>query len=84
MTDICQPIELAKGTTVKCPKCDEPYRWHIIGGSGSVIDPELWHRVTEGFLKPSDIIEVKGTFWWINAIGRRMPARVVNTRTRSA
>lgn len=38
-----------------CVTCGEAIMWHILIGTAQPVDTSDWHRITEGFLKPSDV-----------------------------
>jgi hypothetical protein len=40
-----------------CPKCGDPIRWHIVGGLENPVPWQVWHDITEGRFKPSDLFD---------------------------
>lgn len=62
-----------------CKVCGELLRWHIL--LGVMIPAPEWHSITEGFLKPSDIVDTRGV---ITKRTRTLPPRRLATQIRPA
>jgi hypothetical protein len=52
----------AKGDGMKCPQCGDPQIWHIVGGLENPVPWQVWHQITQGRFKPSDLFDIdRGT-----------------------
>lgn len=66
---------------MNCKVCHEPLRWHIL--LGVTIPAPQWHSISEGYVKPSDIVDFRtGHVTPLGSNAGRVPKRVVATLPR--